>query len=92
MIFTFWLRKLFSMCVLGILSTIILSNGIVTSTFGLSSNASAIQEQSLSHNKINNLSPNIGLIDKIKDEIKDTVDKNSSKSAIAIGFVDPNGT
>lgn len=75
-----------------ILSTIILSNIIVTSTFGLSSNTTTIQEKSSLQNKINNMTSNAELIDKIKNEIKYVVDHNSSKSAIAIGFVDPNGT
>jgi serine-type D-Ala-D-Ala carboxypeptidase/endopeptidase len=75
-----------------ILLTIILSNIIVTSTFGLSSNTTTIQEKSSLQNKINNMISNAELIDKIKNEIKYVVDHNSSKSAIAIGFVDPNGT
>src|SRR4051812_35516551 len=79
--------------VIVILLTIVLSNIIVViSTFGLSSNTTAIQEKSSLQNKMNNMTSNTELISKIKNEIKDTVDKNSSKSAIAIGFVDPNGT
>jgi len=74
-------------------STIILSNIIIVApTFGISSNTTTIQEKSLLQNKINNMTSNAELIGKIKNEIKIVVDHNSSKSAIAIGFVDPSGT
>ena len=74
-------------------STIILSNIIIVApTFGISSNTTTIQEKSLLQNKINNMTSNAELIGKIKNEIKIVVDHNSSKAAIAIGFVDPSGT
>ena len=38
------------------------------------------------------MTSNAELIGKIKNEIKIVVDHNSSKAAIAIGFVDPSGT
>ena len=44
MLSTFEIRKILPIFVTGILSTIILSNGLITSTFGLSSNTSVLQE------------------------------------------------
>ncbi len=81
----------------------IVSNPTISSVLGLTSTTSNSSAYPISKfsaslttpsvlNKENNLKSSFKITDQIKSLLNERVDKNKTNAAIAIGFVDPNGT
>ena len=93
MFFNKWIKLLPSFAII-IISLIIITSLTITSAIGLPSTNSSPTYSTLSYaqKEKNNSTSTFKITDQIKGLINDLVDKNKTNAAIAIGFVDPNGT
>lgn len=66
------------------------STTAINSTYPISNLSSS--SPSTAQKEKNNLTSTFEITDEIKALINDSIDKNKTNAAIAIGFIDPNGT
>jgi serine-type D-Ala-D-Ala carboxypeptidase/endopeptidase len=93
------LKRLPLLFTLTIFLVTILTSQTISSTFGLTPSTNSSYSASTSPSlppiqkeKNNNLTSSFKINDQIKALLNERIDKNKTNAAIAIGFVDPNGT